>query len=58
VYRYIREAVDLLAEHAPNVNQVITTCGYLGYLIPDGTLIRIDRVAEDRPYYSGVSLPY
>jgi transposase len=53
VYRYIREAVDLLAEQAPSLNQVIASCGYLWYLILDGTLIRIDRVAEDRPYYSG-----
>jgi len=53
VYRYIREAVDLLATHAPGLAEVIESASRLWYLILDGTLIRIDRVADDRPYYSG-----
>jgi hypothetical protein len=53
VYRYIREAIDLLAAHAPNLQQVIATATRFWYLILDGTLIRTDRVADDRPYYSG-----
>ncbi len=53
VYRYIREAVDLLATHAPDLHQVITAAARFWYLILDGTLVHIDRVADDRPYYSG-----
>jgi len=53
VYRYVREALDLLAAQAPTLAQVLAGCGHLWYLILDGTLIRINRVAEDRPYYSG-----
>jgi hypothetical protein len=53
VYRYIREAVDLLANQAPDLPQVIAAAARLWYLILDGTLVRIDRVASDRPYYSG-----
>jgi transposase len=53
VYRYVREALDLLAAKAPTLVQVLAGCAHLWYVILDGTLIRIDRVAEDRPYYSG-----
>ena len=53
VYRYIREALDLLAAQAPTLPQVVSAAARLIYLILDGTLIRIDRVADDRPYYSG-----
>src|SRR5437764_13289385 len=53
VYRYVREAVDLLAAHAPDLRQVITAATRFWYLILDGTLIHIDRMAEDRPYYPG-----
>ena len=53
VHRYVREAVDLLAAQAPTLEQVISEAVPLCYVILDGTLIRIDRVAEDRPYYSG-----
>src|SRR5437868_3765577 len=53
VYRYIREASDLLAAQAPSLTQVLAGCVRLWYVILDGTLVRIDRVAEDRPYYSG-----
>jgi hypothetical protein len=53
VYRYIREAVDLLATQAPNLRRILQTAARFWYLILDGTLIRIDRIAEDRPYYSG-----
>lgn len=53
VYRYIREAVELLATHALGLRQVIAAAARFWYLILDGTLIRIDRVADDRPYYSG-----
>jgi hypothetical protein len=53
VYRYIREALALLAAQAPTLDQVVYRASRLLYLILDGTLIPIDRVAEDRPYYSG-----
>jgi len=53
VYRYIREAVDLLAARAPDLQHVMAAGARFWYLILDGTLIRIDRVAQDRPYYSG-----
>ena len=42
VYRYVREAIDLLAEQVPSLSQVIAGCGQLWYLILDGTLVRID----------------
>jgi hypothetical protein len=53
VYRYIREAIDLLANQAPDLRQVVETAARFWYLILDGTLIRTNRVADDRPYYSG-----
>jgi len=53
VYRYVREALDLLAAQAPSLTQVLAGCVRLWYVILDGTRVRIDRVAEDRPYYSG-----
>ena len=53
VYRYIREALDLLAGTAPGLEQVVYRASRLLWVILDGTLIPIDRVADDRPYYSG-----
>jgi DDE superfamily endonuclease/Helix-turn-helix of DDE superfamily endonuclease len=53
VYRYIREALDLLAATAPTLDQAVYRASRRVYLILDGTLIPIDRIAEDRPYYSG-----
>ena len=53
VYRYIREALDLLAATAPTLNQAVYQAARLIYVILDGTLIPIDRVADQRPYYSG-----
>ncbi|MEN3611530.1 transposase family protein [Plantactinospora sp. ZYX-F-223] len=52
-WRYVREAVDLLAAHAEDLNAAIRRIGRLAYAILDGTLIPIDRVADQRPYYSG-----
>ncbi len=54
-WRYIREAVTLLAARSPRLDQVLRTAKRAGYpyLVLDGTLIPIDRVAADRPYYSG-----
>ncbi len=53
VYRYLREAIDLLATHAVPLHRTVYLASRLVYVILDGTLIPIDRVAVDRPYYSG-----
>jgi hypothetical protein len=53
VYRYIREAVDLLATLAPSLADAVRVARTTAYVILDGTLISIDRVAAERPYYSG-----
>ncbi|MEU2427069.1 transposase family protein [Streptomyces sp. NPDC007851] len=53
VYRYIREAVDLLAALAPTLEQAMETVRKKAYVILDGTVLSIDRIAADRPYYSG-----
>ncbi|CAM5509515.1 IS5/IS1182 family transposase [Streptomyces hirsutus] len=52
-YRYIREAVDLLAALAPTLEQAMTTARKKAYVILDGTVLPIDRIAADQPYYSG-----
>ncbi|MEU2134585.1 transposase family protein [Streptomyces sp. NPDC018352] len=53
VYRYIREAVDLLATAAPTLQQAMERAEAKAYVILDGTLLPIDRIAADRPFYSG-----
>jgi hypothetical protein len=57
VYRYIREALDLLAAMAPTLEQAIEVAQRKAFVIGDGTLLRIDRVGiasgRDRAYYSG-----
>jgi hypothetical protein len=53
VFRYIREAVDLLAASAPTLSQAVATARAKAFVILDGTLLSIDRIAADRPYYSG-----
>jgi hypothetical protein len=52
-YRYIREAVDLLAALAPTLEQAMTAVRKKAYGILDGTVLPIDRIAADQPYYSG-----
>ena len=54
-WRYVGETVALLAARAPKLRQAVrdaTKAGY-AYVILDGTLIPVDRVAADRPFYSG-----
>src|SRR6266576_3813087 len=54
-WRYAGEAVALLAARAPKLRKAIrdaTKAGY-AYVVLDGTLIPVDRVAADRPFYSG-----
>ncbi|GAA3910022.1 hypothetical protein GCM10023084_72670 [Streptomyces lacrimifluminis] len=53
VYRYIVEAVEVLAAFAPTLQQAMTVAANKAFVILDGTLLRIDRIAADRPYYSG-----
>ncbi len=52
-WRYIREGVDLLAATAPTLAEAMAGIARLAYAILDGTLIPIDRVANQKPYYSG-----
>jgi hypothetical protein len=52
-WRYVREAVDLLAALADDVAAAGQRATRLAYAILDGTLVPIDRVADQKPYYSG-----
>jgi hypothetical protein len=54
-WRYVNETVELLAARAPKLRRAVrdaVRAGY-AYVVLDGTLIPIDRVAADRPFYSG-----
>src|SRR4029453_14870624 len=57
VYRYLREALKLLAAMTPTLADAIAVARGKAFVILDGTLLRIDRVGmtggRDRPYYSG-----
>lgn len=53
VWRYLREAIDLLTAEAADVAAAAHRAARLAYAILDGTLIPIDRVADQKPYYSG-----
>jgi hypothetical protein len=53
VYRYVTEAVDLLAALAPDLAAAVRTAARKAFVILDGTVLPIDRIAADRPYYSG-----
>jgi hypothetical protein len=54
-WRYVDEVVALLAARAPKLRAVVREAKRAGYayVILDGTLIPIDRVARDKPFYSG-----
>jgi hypothetical protein len=47
------DSVDLLAATAPSLAQAIEKAAVLVWVILDGTLIPIDRVADQKPYYCG-----
>ena len=51
-WRYVEETVALLAARAPRLRQAIRDAARAGYayVVLDGTLIPIDRVAADRPF--------
>jgi hypothetical protein len=54
-WRYVNEVVDLLTPRAPKLREATRDAKEArhAYVIVDGTLIPIDRVAADRPFYSG-----
>ena len=54
-WRYVEETVELLAARAPKLRKAARDAKKAGhaYVVVDGTLIAIDRVAADRPFYSG-----
>jgi hypothetical protein len=54
-WRYVQEVVALLAARAPKLREAVRDAKRAGwaYVVLDGTLIPIDRVAADRPFYSG-----
>ena len=54
-WRYAAETVRLLAARAPKLRsalQAATKAGH-AFVVIDGTLIPVDRLAADRPFYSG-----
>lgn len=52
-FRYITAAVDVLAALAPTFAEAVRTASVKAFVLLDGTLLSIDRIAADRPYYSG-----
>ncbi|MEU1535837.1 IS5 family transposase [Streptomyces fagopyri] len=52
-YRYVAEAVDLLAALAPTIEEAARRASTKAFVLLDGTLLPIDRIAADRPFYSG-----
>ncbi|MES9510445.1 transposase family protein [Streptomyces sp. NPDC000609] len=53
VFRYIRESVEVLSALAPSLAEAMRTIRAKAFVILDGTLLPIDRIAADTPYYSG-----
>jgi DDE superfamily endonuclease/Helix-turn-helix of DDE superfamily endonuclease len=54
-WRYVTETVALLAARSPKLRQALRDAAKAGHacVVIDGTLIPVDRVAADRPFYSG-----
>jgi hypothetical protein len=54
-WRYATETVALLAARSPKLRKALQKAKKAGhaYVAIDGTLIAIDRLAADRPFYSG-----
>ena len=54
-WRYVSETTAPLAARSPKLRQALRAASKAGhaYLVIDGTLIPIDWVAADRPFYSG-----
>lgn len=53
VHRYVAEAVEILAALAPGLATAVGAAARKAFVILDGTLLPIDRIAADRPHYSG-----
>lgn len=55
MYRYVREVVDVLAARAPSVTAAMWRLAWSrnNYAILDGTVIHTNRLAANRPFYSG-----
>jgi hypothetical protein len=51
-WRYVDEALEVLASWAPGLHEALTALGEGDHVIVDGTLIPTDRVRADQPYYS------
>ncbi|AVH99337.1 IS5/IS1182 family transposase (plasmid) [Streptomyces sp. WAC00288] len=51
-WRYVDETLDVLAGWAPGLHEALTGLGEGDHVIVDGTLIAIDRIRADEPYYS------
>ena len=53
-WRYVTEAVRLLAARAPSLRTAVRAAKKAhAFVVIDGTLIPVDRLAADRPFYSG-----
>jgi hypothetical protein len=54
-WRYVHVTVALLAARGPKLGPALRAAGQAGhaFVVIDGTLIPVDRVAADRPFYSG-----
>jgi hypothetical protein len=54
-WRYVNETVALLAARAPKLRKAVRDAAKAGYacVVLDAALVPIDRVAADRPFYSG-----
>ena len=54
-WRYVTETVGLLAARSPKLRKALADAKGAGhaYVVIDGTLILINRVGADRPFYSG-----
>ncbi len=51
-WRYVDETLNVLAVWTPGLHEALTGLGEGDHVIVDGTLIPIDRIAADEPYYS------
>ncbi|GHH45949.1 IS5 family transposase [Streptomyces candidus] len=51
-WRYVDETVDVLASWAPGLHEALVGLGEGDHVVVDGTLIPIDRIRADEPYYS------
>ncbi|MBN3933220.1 transposase, partial [Streptomyces verrucosisporus] len=51
-WRYVDETLEVLASWVPGLQEALVGLGEGDFVIVDGTLIPIDRIAADEPYYS------